>query len=272
MNKTTLTVDRKIAHTDHWDTGRAGLGVSMVVIHDQEGTSENSIAWFLKSSAQRAAEGAPGQSSAHYVFDAETGKITLCVEEDDTAYHAGNLTINHRSIGLELEGYQSQPQQWYTEKALRPPAKMTADICRRYNIPIGRGNIIGHSEVPNPNYPLRSSLPYGGIGAKTDPGTGFPWGTFMALVREYAGPTGRLVNGIFVPAWALAEYDRVATAYPLGLVLDSELEMTIGPVKVRAINFERGRLEQQQDGSLTWGRTGSESLLEYRKLGGVKKI
>jgi hypothetical protein len=55
---------------------------------------------------------------------------------------------------------------------------------RRYEIPVDRKHIIGHSQVPDPNDP---SL-FGGSDHHTDPGPHWRWGYYLRLIREYAFP------------------------------------------------------------------------------------
>jgi hypothetical protein len=68
------------------------------------------------------------------------------LEEFNTAYHAGNYTMNLQSIGIEHEDggdYNGvRPDVLYTTSA-----KLVNDICNFYQIPIDRVHILKHSEV-----------------------------------------------------------------------------------------------------------------------------
>ena len=55
---------------------------------------------------------------------------------------------------------------------------------RRYDIPIDRTHIIGHSQVPDPAPPGRVRRE----DHHTDPGPHWKWGYYMNLVRRYAFP------------------------------------------------------------------------------------
>lgn len=68
-------------------------------------------------------------TSAHYaVGDTE---IHQYVRESDTAYHAGNWSINQRSIGIEHRGGPNLP---ISEATYRNSAELIADIWKRYGI------------------------------------------------------------------------------------------------------------------------------------------
>jgi hypothetical protein len=81
-------------------------------------------------------------TSAHYGI--EDDRVIQWVREDDTAWHAGNLAMNRRSIGVE---HSAEPNRPATEKTIQTSAKLIAGICKRYAIPLDRKHIIGHNEV-----------------------------------------------------------------------------------------------------------------------------
>ena len=89
-------------------------------------------------------------ASAHYGV-LKNGDIWHWVDEDNTAYHAGNYPMNQRSVGIEHEDngmvngiYDDgpRPDALYTTSA-----NLVRDICKFYNIPIDRIHILKHSEV-----------------------------------------------------------------------------------------------------------------------------
>jgi N-acetyl-anhydromuramyl-L-alanine amidase AmpD len=100
------------ASTANYDRGRAGRSISMVVIHDMEGHYDAAISWFQNPAAQ---------ASAHYAIRSADGDTTQMINEEDTAWHAGNLDVNERSIGIEHEGFLSDPATWYTDARAGPP-------------------------------------------------------------------------------------------------------------------------------------------------------
>lgn len=155
----------------HWDpasssnytSGRQGSGINYVVIHDMEGNYGGAISWFKNPASQ---------VSAHYCLRSSDGDITQMVREQDIAWHAGNWSYNKAAIGIEHEGWASQPSRWYTDTMYRRSAQLTAAITKRYGIPVDRSHVIAHAEVPPPN-------------THTDPGPGWDWNKYMNLVKSF---------------------------------------------------------------------------------------
>lgn len=156
--------------SNYSDYSRGPGDVTKVVLHTMEGTYAGSISWFQNCSAS---------VSAHYNIRSSDGEITQMVQEEDVAWHAGHWETNKASIGIEHEGYISQPDTWYTDAMYRSSAALVRDICDRHGIPKDRAHIIGHNEVPG-----CSSSGGGGAGCHTDPGSGWDWDYFMSLVNE----------------------------------------------------------------------------------------
>ncbi len=131
---TTLPVIEKTVADGNWDSTRSPI--DRVIIHTMVGTAVGADARFNN----------PTQVvSAHYGV-LLSGTIWHWVDEDNTAYHAGDYAVNHRSIGIEHEDngdYNGvRPDVLYTASA-----KLVRDICLFYNIPIDRVHILKHSEV-----------------------------------------------------------------------------------------------------------------------------
>lgn len=153
--------------------------IRKIVIHVMQGSWSSAINWFKDSRAG---------VSAHYNVRSSDGFIGQSVRERDTGYHAGDLVTNLSSIGIEHEGYVSD-SRWFTDAMYRSSAKLTAYLCKKYNIPIDRNHIIGHYEVPG------CSGAGGGRSCHTDPGylsggqirIHWNWTRYMDLVRYYAG-------------------------------------------------------------------------------------
>ncbi|MCL8011306.1 N-acetylmuramoyl-L-alanine amidase [Streptomyces sp. AS02] len=110
------------------------------------------------------------RAAAHYVVRARDGHIAQMVGERDVVYHAGNRAWNERSKGIEHEGFVDQPDRWFTDTAYRASARLGADICARYDIPVDRDHIVGHYEVPGTDH--------------TDPGPHWDWDRYLRLVRD----------------------------------------------------------------------------------------
>ncbi|WP_328331710.1 MULTISPECIES: N-acetylmuramoyl-L-alanine amidase [unclassified Streptomyces] len=133
--------------------------IDRVVIH----TVQGSYAMALRVFADPA-----HAAAAHYVLRRD-GKVAQTVREPDVAFHAGNRSYNERSIGIEHEGFVERASS-YTDAMYRSSARLTADICARYGIPVDRQHIIGHVEVPGADH--------------TDPGPYWDWAWYVRLVRK----------------------------------------------------------------------------------------
>jgi hypothetical protein len=147
--------------------------IDTIVVHETQGSYAGTVSWFQSSRAQ---------ASAAFVVRSSDGAITQMVHERDVAWHAGNSAYNHRSIGIEHEGYVGDCT-WNTDAMYRSSARLVAALAVKYAIPIDRAHIIGHSEVPDPFHTDR----YGGADGHTDPGACWNWDYYLALVNEYLG-------------------------------------------------------------------------------------
>lgn len=160
--------------------------VRWIVIHTMEAAEASTTAravarWFggLSGTAPRA--------SAHYCID--DSHAIRCVESYDVAWHAPGA--NRYGIGIEHAGYARQTaEQWadpYSDRMLRISAKVAADECQRWGIPVryvdragllaGERGISTHNEV---TWAFRQST-------HTDPGKFFPMEHYLDLVREEIG-------------------------------------------------------------------------------------
>lgn len=118
----------------NFNSGRRGNEVERVVVHwIGSGTYESTVSWLtsLKSKV-----------SAHYVISGD--RITQLVKEEDTAWHAGNLDVNYKSIGIEHDSIPDRPA---SEETYKTSAKLISEICKRYSIPIDKEHIIRHSQI-----------------------------------------------------------------------------------------------------------------------------
>ncbi|MFN2549674.1 MAG: N-acetylmuramoyl-L-alanine amidase [Myxococcales bacterium] len=178
------------ASTSNYTPGRGGNTITTIVIHDMEGSYAGSIAWFQNPSAQ---------ASAHFDVRSSDGEISQQVHDSDTAWHAGNWTVNQHAIGIEHEGYAHTGYTWYTEAMYRSSAALVRWLTSTYGVPRDRSHIIGHYEVPDPNH----AGWYGGASNHHDPcdsWAGNPtwhnnvacywdWAHYMDLVTGGGGPT-----------------------------------------------------------------------------------
>lgn len=156
--------------------------INKVIIHTMQGSWSSAINWFQDSRAG---------ASCHYNVRSSDGFIGQSVREEDIAWHAGYWSYNQTSVGIEHEGFISDPNRWYTDAMYRSSARLCAYLCKKYGIPVDRSHIIGHVEVPGcPGYG-------GGGNCHTDPGTGWDWSRYISLVKSYLGsaPTDESAGG-----------------------------------------------------------------------------
>lgn len=133
--------------------------VDRIVIHVTQGGFASSVDAFKNPWHQ---------ASAHYIVD-QDGHIEQMVRELDVAFHSGNRSMNERSIGIEHVGFVDRPQD-FTDTMYEASARLAADICHRYDIPVDRKHILAHSEVPGTDH--------------TDPGPHWDWNRYIRLVGE----------------------------------------------------------------------------------------
>lgn len=160
--------ERARAHKDNYGS-RRGEPVKYVILHTTEGTAKSALAWFADPRAR---------ASSHYLIS-RTGVLWNIVDEEDAAWHAGNLLYNRQSVGIELEGHSAR-MDTFTDAMMGVLGGLVFDVCERYSIPMDRRHVIGHHEVPHPQDPTRK----GGKNGHTDPGRHFPWDRLMADLKR----------------------------------------------------------------------------------------
>ncbi|GAB6991467.1 N-acetylmuramoyl-L-alanine amidase [Paenibacillus pini] len=151
----------KPAHSTNFETANRGRGsITSLVIHMMEGTYLGSISWAQQQHT--------GPSAAHYYVRSSDGEITHMVKDKDIAYHA--RSANSYTIGIEHEGKISEPA-WLTTSMYNSSAKLAAELCYSYGIPVDRAHIKGHSEYPDQTH--------------TDPGQYWDWTLYMRYVQSW---------------------------------------------------------------------------------------
>lgn len=133
--------------------------VDRIVIHVTQGSFDTSVDAF-KNPWHKA--------SAHYIVR-QDGHVEQMVRELDVAFHSGNRSMNERSVGIEHEGFVDRPQD-FTDAMYAASARLAADVCHRYGIPVDRKHLLGHSEVPGTDH--------------TDPGPLWDWDRYLRMVGE----------------------------------------------------------------------------------------
>lgn len=154
--------------------------VRVIVIHDMEYPETDTAAEIIAHDFATRSE--TQKASAHICVD--NNSIVQCVKDNDVAFAAPGC--NTDGIQIELAGFGKQTRaEWldaYSEALLRLGADATAQYCIKYKIPPihltnqqlsgGERGIVGHYQV---SHVYKKS-------DHTDPGAGFPWDYFIALV------------------------------------------------------------------------------------------
>lgn len=126
---------------------RNGIPIDRIIIHHNATTNKNVAmnTWL---------QGGPAGTSAHY--ELTPTEIIGCIEEEYAAFHAGGTgpadppriaNPNQRSIGLEHVNSTGAPNWNVAPETIQNSARLIADICKRWGIPIDRTHILGHNEV-----------------------------------------------------------------------------------------------------------------------------
>lgn len=197
-----------------------------IVIHDMEapeasGTAENVAAWFGGSTAP--------QASTHYNVD--NNSVVQSVKESDTAWHCPGF--NADGIGIEHAGYAKQSRTDWTDTFSRAElavsAKLSAQICKRYGIPVRRltaaqirdgksKGFVGHVDV---------TRALGTAGGHVDPGPNFPWDVYLKMVQAELDA----LNG---NPWTSAKVKAAAAAVGLAVAVFSGITVTSNPTPTPA--------------------------------------
>jgi len=158
---------------NYTEAHRSPQAIRQIVVHVTEGAFWPSIRW-LQSEQSHA--------SSHFIIS-RRGRIVQLVHTSDVAWHAGNMSVNRASIGIEHEGLVSDAAG-FTAAQYVASARLAAYYARLSLIPIDRGHLIGHAEVPDPFRPGA----VGGSDGHTDPGPYWDWNRYLRLVRKFAFP------------------------------------------------------------------------------------
>jgi len=151
---------------NYWPERRPrNLAVRYVVIHD----TESGCAAALNTLINPASD-----ASAHFLV-CRDGRVYQLVRVADAAWHAGNHYINYHSIGIEHEGYAGGG---YTLAQYQATASLLRWVNARDHLGLQwtRNAVFGHENVPGANH--------------SDPGPGWDWPLFMALLRDGAAYNG----------------------------------------------------------------------------------
>jgi len=138
---------------------RQGFKPEAVVVHMAEANAEACLEKFNDPLLR---------SSTHYLVT-KKGEVWKLVEETDTAWHAGGvhkpswrllkpeINPNLYTIGIAHEGKAGQA---WSEEMYQASAQLIASIASRWDIPLDREHIIGHSLVNSTHHDPGLSLDF----------------------------------------------------------------------------------------------------------------
>lgn len=132
--------------------GRGGKKISFVVVHWIVGSLTSADATFNKAGRNASAHYGVGPTAVHQY-----------VQEQDTAWHAGEFAINQQSIGIEHEGgwdIGNGQRAAVQLETLNLSAQLIAEICHRYGIAPSASTIRPHREFHSTSCPGTLDLGY----------------------------------------------------------------------------------------------------------------
>ncbi|EST37120.1 hypothetical protein N566_14720, partial [Streptomycetaceae bacterium MP113-05] len=154
--------------TDYGNHDRANRGpgdIDYIVVHDVEGYWDGATSLIAD----------PTYVSWHYSLRSSDGHVAQHLKTKDVGWHAGNWFVNAKSVGLEHEGFLTDPDAWYTEAMYRSSARLVRYLSRTYDVPLDRQHVLGHDNVPGT---VPSTIP----GMHTDPGPYWDWDHYFRLL------------------------------------------------------------------------------------------
>lgn len=163
-----------------WTNANRG-SVQLIVIHTTEGSAHGQSAEDGAAYDQRRTDG----TSTHYFHDSDS--TVQCVVTEDQA-HTARTQGNKRGIQHELctRGGSANWNDSYHQAMLRRAATQCARDALKWGIPVdkltssevaaGVKGFCGHADVTK-------AFPADG-GTHTDPGSSFPWSSFLAMVND----------------------------------------------------------------------------------------
>lgn len=141
-----LEPDKYVLMNKHYTPGR-NKDIDRVVIHHNAGVNlTTDDCWNLWQTRE---------ASAHYQVEPD-GVIGQLVNDWDTAWHAADIDINNRSIGIEHANTGGPDDDWPISEATRDQgAKLVAALCKAYGLgrPAWGVNVFGHSQFASTGCP-----------------------------------------------------------------------------------------------------------------------
>ncbi|AOH44683.1 N-acetylmuramoyl-L-alanine amidase [Propionibacterium sp. NM47_B9-13] len=139
--------------------------LTRIVIHDTEETYDNTIKLVEK----------PSYLAWNYTLRSSDGHVAQHLDPKDIGWHAGNWYYNMHALGLEHEGKALEGKTWYTDAMYRSSATLVRYLCDEYSIPMTRGHVIGHDEVPGTDTEHIKGMHW-------DPGPFWNWTRYFELL------------------------------------------------------------------------------------------
>lgn len=116
--------------------GRDGERVELAIVHWTTGTAESALAHFRNPTTHL---------SAHYIIDRDGTRIPV-LPETDTAFHAGNMTVNLRSVGIEFVGGEAWGNT-FTDAQYAEGSRLLRELSARYGFPLDAQHIRPHRSI-----------------------------------------------------------------------------------------------------------------------------
>ncbi|RZI48258.1 peptidoglycan recognition protein family protein [Lactococcus kimchii] len=107
----------------HYSEGRSGATINKIVLHHMAGTNYDIVPGIWQTR----------EASAHYGIG-KNGEIRAYVDENNTAWHAGNWNANISSIGIEHCNLTGDPTWQVAQATIEASAKLCADIAKRHGL------------------------------------------------------------------------------------------------------------------------------------------
>ncbi|MDU6251072.1 MAG: N-acetylmuramoyl-L-alanine amidase [Cutibacterium avidum] len=139
--------------------------LTRIVIHDTEETYDNTIKLVEK----------PNYLAWNYTLRSFDGHVAQHLDPKDIGWHSGNWYYNMHALGLEHEGKALEGESWYTDAMYRSSAALVRYLCDKYGIPLTRGRVIGHDEVPGIDTEHIKGMHW-------DPGAFWNWARYFELL------------------------------------------------------------------------------------------
>lgn len=120
--------------SSNFAVGRNSVTVDRIVIHHMDGGAAGSESRFRNPASI---------VSAHYGV-LQSGDVWQWVDTANTAYQAGDMDYNRRSVGIEHEDMHSDT---FTDIEYAASAKLVKELCTAFSISIDTTHIVRHRDI-----------------------------------------------------------------------------------------------------------------------------